>query len=302
LSRQNTFGEKFPEAAKQWHPVKNGTLTPFDFFSSSSTSVWWICAEFPEHEWKAQIKSRTEAKSGCPICARKNPSKLPSLPEFNAEVAAEWHPTKNGESKPESFSAGSSVKVWWKCRNDPQHEWQALIHNRATKGKGCPYCGGTRAGKNSISLLYPHLASEWHPTKNKFQPSEVSPGSRKYIWWRCSVNPEHEWQGYVFNRVRGDGNCPICAQSGKSFAEKYPEIAEEWHPSKNGDVSPNDIPQSSNKKFWWLCRVNPEHEWEATPQNRGLNRSGCPYCHREKQGQALSDYLTSSAVSNTEFF
>lgn len=302
LTRENSFGEKFPELARQWHPTKNGTLTPYDFFSSSRTRVWWICIDFPEHEWKAQIQSRTDATGNCPICARKSANRLPSLPEFNAVVASEWHPTKNGDLKPDDFSAGSAAKVWWQCKNFPQHAWQAAIHNRATKGKGCPYCVGTRAGANSLSLLYPHLASEWHPTKNNLKPSEVSPGSRRYIWWRCSVNPEHEWQGYVFNRVRGDGNCPICAQSGKSFAEKYPEIAQEWHPSKNGDVSPNDIPQSSNKKYWWLCSVNPEHEWEASPQNRGLNRSGCPYCHREKQGQALSDYLTSSAVSNTEFF
>jgi glutaredoxin len=288
--------------AKQWHPTKNKPTTPFDYFPSSKIKVWWICKDFPEHEWQAQLKSRIETSGECPICARKKPPKFSSLSDYNDELAKEWHPLKNGDLTPNQFSAGSGKKVWWQCKNDPQHEWQSTIFNRATKGKGCPYCARTKAGTNSLTLLHPNLASEWHPTKNKLNPNEITPGSRRYVWWRCSINPEHEWEAYVFNRVRGDGNCPICANVGRSFAEKYPEVANEWHPSKNGDVKPEDVPQSSQKKYWWLCSVNPEHEWEATPQNRGANQSGCPQCYKEKQNQELRDYLVASAVANTEFF
>ena len=301
LTKENSFGGKFPELAKQWHPTKNAPLTPYDFFQSSRKKVWWACIDFPQHEWQAQIKSRLDTSGACPICTRKKFVKLPPLNEYNPELASEWHPIKNGDLTPDQFSAGSSEKVWWQCKVNPQHEWQSTIGNR-TKGKGCPYCGGTKAGTNSLAVLYPNLASEWHPTKNKLPATEITPGSRRFAWWRCSINPEHEWEGYVFNRVNGDGNCPICAKVGKSFAEKYPGVADEWHPTKNGDLKASDVPHSSQKKFWWLCRNNPEHEWEATPQNRGINQSGCPHCYREKQGQALSDYLASSAVSNTEFF
>lgn len=304
LNKENSFGEKFPELAKQWHPTKNNPLTPYDFFPSSKEKIWWTCVDFPEHEWQTQIKTRTETSGGCPICARSKPfNKLLPLTEYNPELASEWHDTKNGDLTPDKFSAGSTKKVWWQCKNNPQHEWQATIGNRATKGRGCPYCGGSKAGtNNSLDILYPELAKEWHPTKNELPASEITPGSKRYAWWRCSINPEHEWESYVFNRVRGDGNCPICANTGKSFAEKYPEVADEWHLSKNGDVKPSDVPHSSQKKYWWQCRNNPEHEWEATPQNRGINQSGCPHCHKERQGQALSDYLASSAVSNSEFF
>jgi len=302
LTKENSFGAKYPELVKQWHPKKNKPLTPYDFFPNSKQKVWWRCVDFPEHEWQTQIRTRTESNGECPICVRKSPVKLLPLSEYNPELAKEWHLLKNGNLTPDQFSAGSGKKVWWRCKNNPQHEWQSTINNRATKGKGCPYCVGTKAGKNSLTLLYPTLASEWHPTKNNLSPNEVSPGSRRYVWWRCSTNPEHEWQSYVFNRVRGDGSCPICAQTGKTFDEKYPEVAKEWHPTKNGDVYPSDVAHSSQKKYWWLCSVNPEHEWEATPQNRGVNQSGCPYCYREKQGRALSDYLVSSASSNTEFF
>lgn len=302
ITKENSFGGKYPELAKQWHPTKNGILTPYEVFPSYSKKIWWVCLDYPEHEWQTKIKTRLETSGKCPICIRVNPAKLPSLSIYKPELIIEWDFEKNGDLSPDQFSAGSMKKVWWKCQNNPEHTWEATITNRATKGRGCPYCKGHKAGNNSLAVLYPNLAAEWHPTKNKLPATEITPGSRRYVWWRCSINPEHEWEGYVFNRVHGDGNCPFCAKVGKSFAEKYPEIANEWHPTKNGDLKASDVPHSSQKKFWWLCRNNPEHEWEATPQNRGINQSGCPHCYREKQGQALSDYLASSAVSNTEFF
>ena len=58
------------------------------------------------------------------------------------EVAAQWHPTKNGDKKPEDFTPGSGKKAWWECGRG--HEWEATINNR-TKGNGCPYCSGRKA-------------------------------------------------------------------------------------------------------------------------------------------------------------
>ena len=46
------------------------------------------------------------------------------------EVAAQWHPTKNGDRKPTDEVANSIAKVWWKCPNGPDHEWLAAIRQR----------------------------------------------------------------------------------------------------------------------------------------------------------------------------
>ncbi len=54
------------------------------------------------------------------------------------EIAAQWHPTKNGDLRPEDVSAGSGKKVWWKCPVADDHEWAATIANRAGRGSGCP--------------------------------------------------------------------------------------------------------------------------------------------------------------------
>ena len=58
----------------------------------------------------------------------------------NPEIAAEWHPTKNGDLKPSEFSYGSGKVVWWKCPKGGDHEWEATIYNRTMQGAKCSKC------------------------------------------------------------------------------------------------------------------------------------------------------------------
>ena len=62
---------------------------------------------------------------------------LNDLQTENPTLAAEWNYEKNGNLKPEDFTANSGEKVWWKGNRG--HEWQAIIAHR-NKGSGCPYC------------------------------------------------------------------------------------------------------------------------------------------------------------------
>ena len=55
-----------------------------------------------------------------------------------------------------------------------------------------------------------------------------------------------------------------------------PELAQQWHPTKNGEASPYDVSDGSSVKAWWLC--NKGHEWQAATCHRTRNHSGCPYC------------------------
>ena len=66
---------------------------------------------------------------------------------------------------------------------------------------------------------------------------------------------------------------------GKSLAEVNPELAKDWHPTKNGELTPNDFSSGSDKKTWWICVKNKNHIWEARIYNRALKKTGCPYCN-----------------------
>ena len=67
--------------------------------------------------------------------------------------------------------------------------------------------------------------------------------------------------------------------SDKKYVSDYPELVAEWHPTKNGSLSPDDYLHGSNKKVWWQCKH--DHEWNASIVNRVRDR-GCPYCSNNK--------------------
>jgi len=60
----------------------------------------------------------------------------------------------------------------------------------------------------------------------------------------------------------------------KSFAETHPEVAKQWHPTKNADLSPFDITSGSNKKVWWKCPKGEDHEWEMSIASRASSGQG----------------------------
>ena len=66
-----------------------------------------------------------------------------------------------------------------------------------------------------------------------------------------------------------------------NLAENNPELATEWHPTLNGDLTPMDVTCGFNKAVWWQCRKDREHEWETSVGNR-TRGSECPVCAGRK--------------------
>ena len=52
-------------------------------------------------------------------------------------------------------------------------------------------------------------------------------------------------------------------------------MANYWHPTKNGDLTPDQVTKGSNKKVWWLGDCG--HEWEARVATR-VRGKGCHTC------------------------
>jgi len=68
----------------------------------------------------------------------------------------------------------------------------------------------------------------------------------------------------------------------KSLAETHPEVAKQWHPTKNGDLTPNNVTPGSNKKVWWKCDKGADHEWLSQPNTRTGQQQNCPICSNNK--------------------
>lgn len=314
-----SLAERNPTVAAEWHPTLNGEITPSDVAFSAKRKVWWRCAGCG-NEWEASVGNRAVG-AGCPGCSRRGRSARPKAPDTEAahspepttqatprsasnvplgtglserypDVAAQWHPAQNGALHPADFRWASNFRAWWLCPTCG-HEWSAVIISRTRGGSGCPKCGRRRAGAalgvpkpgQSLSERLPELAAQWHPTRNgELTPATVTAKSGKRAWWSCP-DCGNEWEAQIGSRADGSG-CKACAtrQSavayakpgpGQSLAEQDEELTSQWHPTRNGDLTPADVTGNSGRKAWWLC--NRGHEWQAMINNRTKAR-GCPKC------------------------
>ena len=67
-----------------------------------------------------------------------------------------------------------------------------------------------------------------------------------------------------------------------SLHDLRPDLAKEWHPTKNGSLGPRDVTLSSTREVWWLCENG--HWWMASVRDRIRGRK-CTRCRdRIKRG------------------
>ena len=209
-SGENDLAACRPDLAKQWHPSKNGILTPETVVAGSHRKVWWRCEK--GHEWQARVASRTVDGAGCPVCAGKIvvPGENDLASHF-PDIAAQWDTEKNGSLTAQKVSFYSNRRVWWRCERG--HSYQAAVSGRTMRGSGCPYCAGRRVlpGFNDLATVQPEIAAQWEPTLNgALTPQQVTAGSRKKVWWRCSSG--HVWKAAIYSRAGAQRcGCPVCA-------------------------------------------------------------------------------------------
>ena len=53
-------------------------------------------------------------------------------------------------------------------------------------------------------------------------------------------------------------------------------LAAEWHPTKNGKLTPFNVSVKGAEKFWWAGSCG--HEWQAVVAGRSTYGSGCLRC------------------------
>lgn len=280
------------ELMAEWDWEKNSMLGlfPDKLTYHSNKNAWWKCKN--NHSWQQTIDKRTTYNRNCPYCTNKRVLiGKNDIPTLFPHLAKEWNWEKNDFSRPEDYVIGSAKKVWWKCL-ECGHEWEASIRSRTQKQTGCPVCALSKRASSRIEkrilknggITNELLLSEWNYEKNRgLLPQNFTSSSNKKVWWKCSVC-EYEWQAKISLRQVGRG-CPCCSNrtvvKGKNdLATTNPQLAKEWHPSKNHPLTPFDVTRGSGKKVWWECPNG--HEYKASVMHRGHGTS-CPICNSGRQ-------------------
>ncbi|MFB3170090.1 zinc-ribbon domain-containing protein [Neobacillus sp. 179-C4.2 HS] len=79
--------------------------------------------------------------------------------------------------------------------------------------------------------------------------------------------------------------CPFCTNKivcdDNNLAVTHPQI-KEWHPKKNGALTPKDVTKGSDNRISWVCSEG--HEWQTKVYNRTkINGTNCPKCSKMKK-------------------
>ena len=278
----NDLATVFPDIARQadgWDP----TLLA----GQSSKKMNWKCDQ--GHRWRAQVASRTNMKSGCPICSGKVVlSGFNDLQTTNPKLALQafgWDPT--------TITRASNKKMEWKCEEG--HFWESTVNNR-NANKNCPTCSGNQVliGHNDLATTHPELANEafgWDPETFTSGSSRSGP-----IDWRCSQG--HIWKATIASRGSGNG-CPVCAGQKvwpgyNDLATTHPEIAKQaygWDPST--------VMAGTDKKLDWICNLG--HVWKVRGAER-MGGSNCPICLGQKVLVGFNDLATTNPSVASEAF
>ncbi|MBP9092875.1 zinc-ribbon domain-containing protein [bacterium] len=287
VSVTNNLAETYPEIAKEWMPKKN-KLSPQDVPAGSCKYAWWKCPK--GHTYEAQISNRTAEGTGCVRCNVGEPLDLRTYPR----AYKEFDRKQNKGVDPHCLS--STAKYAWNCSADPRHHWIAGFYRDSKNRIRCPFCRNQKGSPgNNLKASHPHLAKQWHPTKNgDTTAKDVTFGSGFKAWWKCHQGPDHEWQTSVANRTGLQTDCPFCKMRRTSvtniISTQAPKLAKEWHPRKNGKIKPDQVRIHSMTQFWWLCSKC-SFEWRAAPIYRITRGNGCPQCARKKHGKMMSKRL-----------
>jgi len=292
--------------AVNWHPTKNGDVTPRDVFLNSRNRFWFTCPDC-RHDINPILNQVAQGR-WCSYCS--SPPKLlckdlkcqwchdHSFASHPRSV--NWHPTLNGDVTPRDVFLNCNKPFWFTCP-ECRHDIKQRLGNIIQLGRCCGYCSSPPkllCKDPECQWCHDHSfashprAINWHPTKNgDVTPRDVFLNSHNRFWFTCpdcrhDIHPRlsgvacGSWCGYCSSPLKllcKDPECQWCHEH--SFAS-HPR-AVYWHPTLNGDVTPRDVFLYSDKRFWFTC-PDCRHDINPIP-NRVVKGVWCGICRNKTE-------------------
>ena len=274
------FYDNHPKLVEEWAKSNEEIIYDCEPYAKNKT-YYWECNK--GHRWESHIYSRLKKGRvmSCPYCSGRKIPKFESLGKLTPKYIKFWHKTKNKLSIYE-VRPTYALPTWWICKIG--HSFRRSPANVTKLNKfDCCIC-------DSIKYSCIKLMIEWDWEKNSEDPSKISPGSGKRVFWKCKEG--HSWDTTVAQRVSQETGCPYCAGQKATPTNclefNRPDLAIEWDFEKNKILKPTEVTAGADKIVWWLCKK--KHSYRANIYNRN-NGKGCPYCsgHKVGYGNSLAD-------------
>jgi very-short-patch-repair endonuclease len=262
---------------EEWDWEKNNQLKlyPDCITYGSEKKAWWICSN--NHEWYARIGSRSQG-CGCPECNKERRSSAAErkvyyyMKKYFDNSIWTYKDETLGAKELDIYIPELDIAIEY-----DGEDWHQDIQKDLEKDKLCDH-------------LHIKLIRIRQPKCPKYE----STCKFLYLQDKTDTTLANVIRMLLIDFGVRDPQVDLNADMGEiesltehlkhgvnSFESKFPDIAKEWHPTKNGKLKPNNITAYSNKKVWWKCSKC-GNEWMAVCSDRALGH-GCKECSYEAQ-------------------
>ena len=295
----NDLATTHPHLAKEWHPSKNGDLTPEKVTYGKGKKVWWVCPE--GHEYPATILHRSHG-TNCPIC---NSGRQTSFAEqavyfyikklFSDAISRYTDIFKNGmELDIYIPSRKLAIEYDGEAWHKPEKAVREKEKYRICKENGIKLL--RLKEKRNVTDMW-SADDIWNISGNgpmyehknlaqliRLLLDHLDP--RSNFWTRKRMSDFHSPIDINLERDEMEIRSYMKKLKGDSLEDLFPEIAKEWHPTKNKSVKPNQVKRGSTAKYWWLC-PDCNNEYKASVYHR-TSGTGCPKCSAKRGAASRS--------------
>ncbi len=280
----NDFASEHRELLSEWDYERN-TCEPNMIMSHSHYKAWWKCPF--GHSYQAWMDNRCgKTHSGCPICNKENHTSFPeqALLFYIRKIYPDAINSDKSEIGMELdiFIPSIRVAIEYDGRMWHRNTKAELIKNNLCKNNNITLMRIRERGLEAYSDCYCILLDD----------------NRSNICLSKAIE-------MVLNRIDSTNNIDIdvdrdaikiyesyiTSRKSKSLRSVFPELAKEWHPIKNNNLTSEMISPMAQKKVWWLGKCG--HEWRMSVSDRTDQNCGCPICSGKRIISGINDLLSS---------
>lgn len=288
----NDLASLHPEMLLEWHPTLNESLDPHVIGIGYKEPVWWLCPY--GHAYKSCIYDRISKGCGCTECNKRyHTSVMEQTIMFY--IFRNFPDALNRYKAP--FLKGTEIDIFIpSLKTGIEYDGQRY-HKKIEKDQAKDNICKT----NGITLIRvrepgcPQYDRKM-PTyiMDKIDSKSLSNIITKILEMLLKVNVApidiNENKSMIMEYIYDH-------RVNKSIFDLYPDLAEDWHPSLNGKLKPENIPAIySKEKYWWMCK-DCKQPWLASLGER-LKGTGCPVCTNRIVVKGINDlYTTNIAIA-----
>lgn len=307
-----------PILSKCWD-YENNTADPSKITYRSNKKYKWICPECGI----GFERSASHMCDGnlCNDCANKKRAKTHHNNYMRTAKSVANDPEllkcwdfKNNTCDPHDVPQKSNEYFYWVCPNCGK-SFRRTGNNQYVSLRLCDDCAIDVRTASLQKYLQehsekvadrPNMLAMWDYENNTVSPDKVlAHATTVEYWWKCPIcgklekaTPDKKYEAKTCwdcgNKIGGITRRKGEVKRKGSFAHHHPYLAKEWHPTLNGDLTPNDITSGCGENFYWQCKYG--HTYKATVIDRVKRHAGCPTCKMSLSTsfaeQAIAFYLS----------